>query len=175
MAEFLGLNEQEDGKHIVDPSQAQAELDALYEESVIVKEDGKECVTGRWLESQMLAHGWCPSEVEKVRTQCFGLNALHYVSRLRKIGPRRDHSRCHKLRCLAFQIRMNEYQPAHVDQCRGCDLVGVDLEGMMRILEKTQSFPVLTGRTSRNEVHERDEVQVEAFEPGVPYVAISHV
>lgn len=273
VAEFLGLNEQEDGQHIVDSSQAEAELDVLYEESVIVKEDGGKYITGLkvlslmplilkrvgagaetvggigqrliyldhcvnyphevtarwdiskvllhgikyslaalgelfsevlqtvnyenrlqlqlisalntwsrgylvaggWLEGQMLAHGWCSSEIEKFRTELVSIQAMHYVSRLRKIGPRKDHSRCHKYRCVSFQIRMDSYQPAHVEQCRGCDLLDVDLDGTMSILEKTHSFPVLTGKTAWNEVHKRDEAQVEAFELGIPYVAISHV
>lgn len=273
VAEFLGLNEQQDGKHIVDPSQAQSELDDLYKESVIIKADGKSYITGvkvlalvplvqerirtaagiaggieqrlvhldhcvcymnetafsrnimerldyniryslaalgellsaaivvviraldlqvsikgdsrywghkylvrgGWLESQMVAHGWCYSEVEKVRKHLHELNAMHYVSRLRKFGPRRDHYRCHKQLCVAFQIRMHEYQPAHVEQDCGCKLLSVDLNAMLSILEKRQSFPVLTGKTAWSEVYKRDEVQVEAFEPAIPYVAISHV
>lgn len=273
VAEFLGLNEQEDGEHIVDPSQAQSELDDLYNESIVVKEDGKNYITGAkvlalvpliqerirtaagiaggieqrlmyldhcvchvhataflwniserldysiknslaalgelfsitmmalrqglhlqmrtegmsiyWnrdclvaggrLKSQMLAHGWCYSEVEKMRKQFVNLNTMHYVSRTRKSGPRRDHSRCHKHRCLAFQIRMHEYQLAHVEQCRGCELLNVELDGVAAILEKTHSYPVLTGKTAWNEVYKRDEVRVEAFDPAIPYVAISHV
>ncbi|KUI62769.1 hypothetical protein VP1G_09897 [Cytospora mali] len=273
LSEALGLNEQEGGKHIVDPSQAKAELEHLYKESIVVKEDGRRYITGAkafalgtlmkermraaakivggigprlmylddclrlafqrifaanitdrldynikyslaalgellstavsraktsaqipqapqaisypwsrqylvaggWLEGQMLAHGWCLSEIEKARTQFLGLNTMHYVSRLKKLGPWRDHSRCHKYRCSAFQIRMDGYQPAHAAQCRGCDPLDVDIDGVMNVLEKTQSFPVLTGETTWNELYERDEAQVEAFEPDKPYVAISHV
>lgn len=76
---------------------------------------------------------------------------------------------------MAFQIRMKEYQPAHVEQCRGCDLLGVDLDGTMSILMKTGSFPIMTGKTVWDEVNKREEVQIEASDPGIPYVAISHV
>ncbi|ROW09878.1 hypothetical protein VPNG_06298 [Cytospora leucostoma] len=235
VAEVLGLNEQEDGKYIIDPYQAEAELSMLYEESVFVKEDGQRYITGAkilslvplmqeriglaarmagdngyrlgrylnncltlawqqlhistnrgkplehevkyslsalgelvhnvtditlksftppnrttllnyclwalnyfkrggWLEGQMLSHGWCSSEIEKVRVRCDHLNTAHYVSRLKKLGDKRDHSRCQKYMCSAFQIDK-----------------------------------------AWNMAHGREEAQVEAFKPGTPYVAISHV
>ncbi|ROW07396.1 hypothetical protein VMCG_03900 [Cytospora schulzeri] len=45
-AEFLGLNEQEDGTYIIDPSQAEYELGFLYENSLVLKEDGDIYITG---------------------------------------------------------------------------------------------------------------------------------
>ena len=39
------------------------------------------------LEQQMLAHGWCPSEVAKIRAVHQGLGTRHYLSLMRKGGP----------------------------------------------------------------------------------------
>ncbi|ROV93518.1 hypothetical protein VSDG_06812 [Cytospora chrysosperma] len=119
VAEFLGLNEQEDGKHIVDPSQAQSELDELYNESVIIKEDGKSYITG----VKVLA--LVPLIQERITT------AAGIAGGIKQRLMYLDHCVCY----------------AHETAFVG----------------------------TWNEVYKRDEVRVEAFDPAIPYVAISHV
>ena len=265
LAELLGLNEQQDGTHIIDQDQANAELDVIYEESVFAREDGHKYITGakalalvpliqerltttarsvgnfesRWryivncfefvrrcirglgtqrkldynikyslaalvdmtsiacqstvktmdpvpsltldkcwliageyvhcFKEQMLTHGWCPSEIERIWAYPYGLNTIHYISHLKKSGPTRNHSRCQKHMCSAFQISMNSYEPAHAEQSCNCGYLSVNDKRVVEILQTTQSYPVLTGSTGSDEAH------IEEFKTDMPYVAISHV
>lgn len=133
---------------------------------------------GGELEKKLIMHGWCPSELEKIRSEIAGLNTLHYVSRLKKAGPRRDHTGCHKFRCLAFQIQLGQYRPAHAKpECVDCELEHVDIDGVLRILQQTDSYPVLAAEShSKTHAHWLEQkVQVEPFAEDLPYVAISHV
>lgn len=132
---------------------------------------------GGLVEKQLLDCGWCPSEIEKIRSEVSGLTTMHYISRLRKAGPRRDHTGCHRYRCSAFQIQMLHYQPAHTHPGHDCELVHVAMDDVLRVLQYTDSYPVLAADAHSN--HEssllRRRVHVEPFSEGVPYVAISHV
>lgn len=131
---------------------------------------------GGELQERLLHHGWCISEIEKIRSEWSqGLNSMHYISRLKKTGPRRDHTGCHRYGCSAFQIQIDQYQPAHTYFECDCELAYVDIEEVLRILRHTVSYPVLAAAI-RNKAFSSDrEVKVEPFTDGLPYVAISHV
>lgn len=62
---------------------------------------------GGKLEAQLLGEGWCRSDVEKLRYHYQSLNTVHYLSRPKGSGPKRDHGHCDKNRCLAFQVDMD--------------------------------------------------------------------
>lgn len=127
------------------------------------------------LEASLLHHGWCISEVEKIRSEWHGLNSMHYVSRLKKTGLRRDHTGCHRYGCSAFQIQMEQYQPAHTHLECNCDLAYVDIDEVVRILRHTDTYPVLAAAIHTKASFLEREVKVEPFTNGVPYIAISHV
>lgn len=124
------------------------------------------------LERQLLGHGWCPSEIEKIRWHMYGLNTMHFASRPKKAGPRREHSSCYRNRCSAFQIQVAQYRLAHTDPGCNCELVDVDIDQCQRILQHTNSYPVLAIDVNSSA---SPAVQIEAFAEHVPYVAISHV
>lgn len=131
---------------------------------------------GGRLEERLLAEGWCRSELEKVKQKYQGLNTVHFLSRLRKVGQRRDHTLCDNNRCVAFQINNITYRTAHahVDDGRECHQVEVSLGPVRVILSGTASYPLLNVQPSATIPGDVD-LLVEAFQPGVPYVAISHV
>ena len=128
---------------------------------------------GGLVEKRMLDQGWCPSEIEKIRSTFQGLNTMHYTSRLRR-EERQDHSGCSVTACSAFQIDMKMYEPRHASVGCKCGSIEVDAAQVTRILRSTESFPVI-----RVEFPTADDADmtlfVEEYQPGVSYVALSHV
>lgn len=127
------------------------------------------------LESQMLDHGWCPSEIEKFRTDGTSRYTIQFLSRLKKPTPWKNHAKCKQHSCAAFQIKMGVYQPQHTKANCRCNLVRVNLAEVMRILKDTQTYPVLTGNFIWNAASGEEQVEVEPYGQNLPYVAISHV
>ncbi|RDA88279.1 hypothetical protein CP532_0300 [Ophiocordyceps camponoti-leonardi (nom. inval.)] len=131
---------------------------------------------GGSLESEMLDRGWCPSEVNKIRSQFTSLCGIHYASHLKKMTPRMDHERCSAKICRAFQIDMSTYRPLHVQGvCEGdCWTVDIDVVSVQSILRSTNSFPIIRLLWPDEE---RDELKliIEPFQPGTSFVALSHV
>ncbi|CAK7206491.1 hypothetical protein SEUCBS139899_009287 [Sporothrix eucalyptigena] len=132
---------------------------------------------GSDLERHMVAHGWCPSEVAKIRFVHQGLGTRHYLSLLRKGGPPHDHRQCTHEGCGAFQINAATYQPAHAKEGCSCTLTSVDVPEVLRVLKGTPTYPVLRVRiTSSSDGSEGvAEMHIEEYTDGLPYVAISHV
>ncbi|KAG5928511.1 hypothetical protein E4U42_000494 [Claviceps africana] len=125
---------------------------------------------GDGVEALMLQNGWCPSEVDKIRSQVQGLHTMHYTSRLKKALPWLDHSRCSRSVCCAFQLHLATYTPAHASEPCACALLDVDESVVSATLAHSDSYPVIrvenyaTGDLSDVEVH------VEAYRGDVPYV-----
>lgn len=131
-------------------------------------------VPGGQVEQRMLGYGWCPSEIQKVRSQFQALNTLHYFSRVVRDTPPEAHSSCTSHRCRAFQIDLASYSPAHASENCECQDVDVALNEMSYILHNTDTFPVLEIKgyeTSADNV----EVVVKPYQGGIEYVALSHV
>lgn len=130
---------------------------------------------GGQLEGHMLTHGWCRSEVEKIRSVNQGLGTRHYLSHMRKGGPQRDHSSCSKEGCVAFQIDAATYRPSHVQQGCSCGLQAVDTAKVQQVLRETSGYPVLDIRPVTDGDGQALQMTVEPYSASVPYVAISHV
>lgn len=131
---------------------------------------------GSTVEAQILEGGWCPSEIDKIRTQFESLSAMHYTSRMKKPRPQLDHGGCSQHVCRAFQVDMMTYRPLHVHgACGGdCPSIGVDMASVLAILRSTEFYPVLRVQLP---VDEREDVKllVEPYQPSMSYVALSHV
>lgn len=126
---------------------------------------------GGVVEAKMLNNGWCPSEIEKIRSQLQGLFTMHYTSQLKKPKPWLDHSKCARSFCRAFHIDIDTYKPAHVEENCACELIEADPTMVEGILRNSDSFPVVTVRGVSDDM----TICVERFEEGVSYVALSHV
>ncbi|KAH7303243.1 hypothetical protein B0I35DRAFT_485367 [Stachybotrys elegans] len=123
------------------------------------------------LESSLLATGWCPSEIEKVRQAYTGLCTVHFLSRLGR-SPSMDHSSCTKTLCTAMQIDLASYKLSHVGDGCNCADFEVDIDEVQRVLQETDSFPILLmERLEDGSIN----LIVEAYQPGTKYVALSHV
>ncbi|KAJ6441650.1 LOW QUALITY PROTEIN: HET domain-containingprotein [Purpureocillium lavendulum] len=151
---------------------------------------------GGAVEAGMLARGWCPSEVDKIRAQFQGVFTMHYVSRLRRRRRAHDqqeedaenegleqqqqqdgghvhaHGGCTVHACRAFQMDVETYQPSHARDGCACAHVEVPEADIIRVLRETDSFPVLRVASGEDD---RARLAVEAWTPDMPYVAFSHV
>lgn len=67
---------------------------------------------------------------------------------------------CHKYRCSAFQIKLDEYRHVHAKNECQCELLSVDLGGVMSILKNTQTYPISKGETAWNATRGEEEVLV---------------
>ncbi|EGX96191.1 HET domain protein [Cordyceps militaris CM01] len=129
---------------------------------------------GNDLEKRMLSVGWCPSEIEKLRSLFQGVASLHYVTRLRPRTKPGDHVHCTSYACRAFQIDISQYKPSHVSPECHCDDVHVDEAELGQILRETDSYPVLKIDTGSDGTGPAS-IKMETYKQGVNYVALSHV
>ncbi|KND93687.1 hypothetical protein TOPH_01923 [Tolypocladium ophioglossoides CBS 100239] len=136
---------------------------------------------GGALEAQMLRGGWCPSEIEKIRSQFQGVFTMHYMSRLRLGGRHGRHDACSLHACRAFQMDIDTYQPLHAGGDCDCAHVEVDASrSVSDILRSTGSYPVIRVEQSADGPDGPDgpdglRLVAEPWTPGMPYVALSHV
>ncbi|PHH93408.1 hypothetical protein CDD83_3721 [Cordyceps sp. RAO-2017] len=129
---------------------------------------------GSSVESQMLNNGWCPSEIDKIRSQFTSLTTMHYASRLKNARPQLSHTHCSKA-CQAFQIDMATYRPLHAPQCeQGCPSINVDIAAVQSVLRSTDFYPVLRVQWPADEA-DGLRLLIKQYQPGESYVALSHV
>lgn len=126
------------------------------------------------LEAQMLQIGWCPSEIEKIRSQFQGVFTMHYMSRLKMPEQHGDHRGCSLHACRAFQMDMDTYEPLHVSGGCECAHVEVDIASVLSILHSTGSYPVIRVEQS-SDGPDGLQLIAEPWTPGTSYVALSHV
>ncbi|KAL6788129.1 hypothetical protein J3E68DRAFT_444819 [Trichoderma sp. SZMC 28012] len=130
--------------------------------------------SGGTMDKQMLQQGWCPSEIEKLRSQFNGLNTMHHIAQLQRPNANQDHSNCTRHLCTAFQMDIETYKPSHLFDGCSCDLIGIDGRATSLILRSTDTYPIIRFDQIGDGVDDF-ELVVEPYEPGVPYVALSHV
>jgi hypothetical protein len=120
---------------------------------------------------EMLAAGWCPSDIESVKLKYFSLQTLHILSKMDRLNSAHGHTRCNRHQCFLYQIDDN-YEVAHnSEKCR-CSMLVVDLDAVIAALEKPNVIPLL--KILPGDV---EQLQVEVVESSsdTAYVAISHV
>ncbi|KAM0248988.1 hypothetical protein ACHAQJ_009237 [Trichoderma viride] len=130
--------------------------------------------SGGTIDRQMLQRGWCPSETEKIRSQFHGLHTMHHIAQLQRPNANQDHSSCTRHLCTAFQMDIDTYQPLHLSDSCSCALITIDERATSLILRSTDTYPIIRFDQIGDGV-EDFELVVEPYEPGVPYVALSHI
>ena len=128
-----------------------------------------------WKEN-LLASGWCPSQVEKLlKTRDLKLQTLYFLGGFSQSSDGKTHQRCGKDRCLAHQVDLDEYQLQHTKQ--DCDCGGeLSIDPLLLrdvLLKSPNSLPLLRINSSC----ETDELSIEIVpsEENTQYVALSHV
>ena len=128
------------------------------------------------LRKQLLAAGWCPSQVE----QLFIINppnlqSLHFLTSLSQLDAIETHQRCDKHSCLAYQVKFDDYRVQHASEDCNCGgELFVDSSRLVDILsESPSSLPLLRINGSQNA--QTLSIDVVASNENSQYVALSHV
>lgn len=143
--------------------------------------------------AKLRGDGWCPLELQmlfhRFNTSCLyflhfmsrpGMDITHRMINIRKTPkliqdtPNDGHSNaklCTQFRCAHKQLNGDKYQTAHTSECTGCRDVVVDSDQLCEIL-RAGKIPVVL---LTDEENESDTVFLLAGEPGMSYLAFSHV
>ena len=124
-----------------------------------------------WIE-QMSLNGWCARECSIATKEFLSVQALHYLSKMKKSYRGDEHRNCTKDECSGMQIDLANYKPRHCQSLCTCAIVSVDIERLNSILENGK-FPLLRLRG----MDSTDEPKIELIEStgDTCYVALSHV
>lgn len=125
------------------------------------------------ISTRMLEAGWCPSDIERAKDKFISTQSLYFLSRMRKNEIPRNHLTCTMSLCSSFQLDSATYQTKHRQPyCRCPDATPVinDVVALLR----SQKLPLLRIRRTDEDL-ESLIVEVVAYTPETPYVAISHV
>ena len=144
---------------------------------------------------RMRRDGWCPSEISRL-LDASSVELLYFISNLDRPGPSKSHNRCREQLspiedavqhvitgstnpmqvCIAYQMDRDSYKPKHVEGCTACTEMYADSMLLRRILSK-DSYPLLqpVSATAQHQHFLSDRLPIVAAEPGLKYVAISHV
>jgi hypothetical protein len=124
------------------------------------------------VEKEMLAVGWCPSDIESVKLKYNSLQTLYILSKMNRLNSARGHISCDRHQCLLYQIDDN-YKVAHVQERCRCSMLFVDLGAVIAALEKPNVIPLLKFLPGGGT--EQLKVEVVESSSDTVYVAISHV
>ena len=123
------------------------------------------------LTTRMLEDGWCPSHVEMLAVSVDAA-AMYFANLLGPPKIEKDHSRCSNDKCDADQIVEAEYVTAHTTENCSCDFVSPDIGEVGLILN---SGNIAYVSISVSATQDNLILNVEEFQAGRNYVAISHV
>jgi hypothetical protein len=121
----------------------------------------------------MINAGWCPSDIQRVRSRYESLQTVHLCSMIDRRVPGRNHEECDIHACNAYQIDDSTYSVGHVKTDCKCNEFHVDIDAVINALE-TESYPILMIDPHCTD-HQNLKIDVKQCIPGSKYVAISHV
>ncbi|KAL4770903.1 hypothetical protein BDW60DRAFT_73554 [Aspergillus nidulans var. acristatus] len=126
----------------------------------------------RHLKTQMASQGWCQYRLESfgniLTTDC-----LYIISLLGTKDLLEGHASCSQSMCIGNQIDESTYNdtPRHALQGCSCDFVHVNLSEAVEIIEQGYIPLATIGTSMDNELR----LDLRPYEPGMSYIAISHV
>lgn len=132
-------------------------------------------MAGNWPQSLLALQrlsGICPNELGWLQSQ-FTSEVVYYRSALLWPEDGKDHTTCDRDSCVANQIKADDYVTRHVTgQCQ-CPWVGPNEDELVAILEEGR-IPLIPLPPQGEEILGL-KATTAAANPGIPYVAISHV
>ncbi|KAG0130678.1 hypothetical protein HOY82DRAFT_561873 [Tuber indicum] len=125
------------------------------------------------LEHRMLGAGWCISTTTMLHT-LLDVTGLYYASRLRlpTHSGQQSHRNCTAQQCFANHVDESTYQTQHVERCRGCEHISIDVEKVAEVIEQGKT-PIVS-INCRDADGDHPDIQLEVV-TSAPYIAISHV
>ncbi len=124
------------------------------------------------MQSHMLKLGWCKSIAaafmsKKLDVQCFAAS-------LEPLKVKKDHTQCSERTCLGNQVSETGYEVKHTTRDCQCQFVGPNIDSLVSILREYQR-PLILLPTRVDDLGEKGSLEVVAFQPGMHYLAFSHV
>jgi len=125
------------------------------------------------LEQRMRGSGWCISTTTMLHA-LLDASGLYYASRLRLSthSVQQSHSNCTPQQCFANHVDESTYQTQHVEQCRGCEHISIDVEKVAEVIGQGKTPIVSINYLDADS--DQPDIQLEVI-TSAPYVAISHV
>lgn len=136
-------------------------------------------VGSRMLHESMVENGWCPYEATYVWKTLWE-TGLYVCGLLDQPHPGKDHTKCSDQQCVADQIDEETYQTRHVTDNCTCNFLGPDLEDLNGIIDHgtasedspgSHGIPLISMAAKGSSL----DLEVIQWQPGIPYIAISHV
>ncbi|KAK7965768.1 uncharacterized protein PG986_000045 [Apiospora aurea] len=126
-------------------------------------------------------NGWCPTDPSRL-SAAGGIEAVCVASLVCRRGPGLPtHERCEEDECIAYNVPKGTYVPKHATACRyreSCGVISVPSGSPDDILVQTDSYPILQASVHSEfggpNSHQQ-ELRAIKYEPGMKYIAISHV
>jgi len=133
---------------------------------------------GQFLRSRMKQDGWCLNEIT-ILGATLDTSLLYFISNLDPPRPEKPHSafKCNTYACKAYNIDEATYQTKHTNDSCKCPFVFANQDDVYNILKKG-SIPLAAPSKfaiKDKESENRSFMKLASLEPGVKYVAISHV
>lgn len=122
----------------------------------------------KFLETQMVASGWCPNHVQMCR-QVFGPSALIFSSTMSR-PIRRTHSNCSDLQCVAYNVDDRSVTKHSSPECF-CHFAGGPEDDLRQLIARGAIPLVRIDWAHRTELM----VTIVPFDEEMTFVAVSHV
>ncbi|KAG0638543.1 hypothetical protein HOY80DRAFT_1047420 [Tuber brumale] len=125
------------------------------------------------LEHRMRGAGWCVSTMTMLHT-LLDATGLYYASRLRlpTHSGQQSHRECTAQQCFANHVDEATYQTQHVERCRGCEHISIDVGKVAEVIGQGKT-PIVS-INCRDADSDHPDIQLEVI-TSAPYIAISHV
>ncbi|OAP60414.1 hypothetical protein AYL99_05416 [Fonsecaea erecta] len=125
------------------------------------------------------SQGWCPSMLRRV-FETLELQGLYFASLMPGFGAGQVHNNCRFDVCIASNIDHGDYKVEHAPllcQCKreGCDHMVSTCACPHVEVEGSELATALAGTGFPLVKFQKNTIEVSRFEPGTPYVAISHM
>ncbi|KAL8832286.1 MAG: hypothetical protein Q9170_004943 [Blastenia crenularia] len=120
----------------------------------------------------MKRHGYCPSEIHRIRNTFMMLSTIHFLTWMDRIDSTASHDHCNDRECLS---RLNNIRPNLVkhwlSNCH-CHTLTVDMPKVIAILSRG-GLPLLS--FIRTPLDDGISLEIIEASPSTNFVAISHV
>ena len=123
--------------------------------------------------TRMKDAGWCPIDIVAVSQRFSSAQMLYFLSRMRKLEPRRSHADCSSEMCRWNQIKKEDYRTLHTIKGCSCDNVSANIDSFQACLDDDKLALLSLSNTaeSSNDV----SLEVVPYSGREDFVAISHV
>ena len=127
--------------------------------------------SARALQCQMVAKGWCLSQIYRIGSTC-DYSMMHYLSTIyRRSSEKVTHQKCSSTHCQAYNSDPISYQTSHTTSLCQCSFISAPTEQINEIINSGGVPLISLHKASLGKL----EIQVHKSKAKSQYTAISHV